>query len=120
LLLMKQGIFDEPLNFNFVWGVAGGQRFRPDAFVTLVHALPPGANFTTCGVGREEFPVIMQSCIMGGHMRVGLEDNVRAPNGELVKGSYELVEWAVRVADILGRTPATPDEARAIMGLRGQ
>lgn len=120
LLLMKQGIFSTPMNFNFVWGVAGGQCFRPDAFVTLVHALPPGANFTTCGVGREEFPAIMQSCLMGGHMRVGLEDNVRAPNGDLIKGSYELVEWAVRVAEIMGRTPATPNEARAIMGLVGQ
>jgi len=85
--------------------------------VTMVHALPPGANFTTCGVGREEFAAIMQSCIIGGHMRVGLEDNVRAPNGELVKGSYELAEWAVRVAEIMGRELATPDEARAIMDL---
>ncbi len=107
------------MNFNFVWGVAGGQSFRPDAFVTMVHALPPEANFTTCGVGREEFSAMMQSCIMGGHMRVGLKDNVRAPNGEPVKGSYERVEWAVRVAEIMGRPPATPDQARAIMGLRG-
>lgn len=52
-------------------------------------------------------------------MRVGPEDNVRAPDGDLVRGSYELVEWAVRGAEILGRTLATPDEARAIMGLRG-
>jgi 3-keto-5-aminohexanoate cleavage enzyme len=51
-------------------------------------------------------------------MRVGLEDNVRVPTGEIAKGSYELVEWAVRVAEILGREVATPDEARAIMGLR--
>ncbi len=85
----------------------------PILMVKNHHALPLGANFTTCGVGREEFPAIMQSCIMRGHMRVGLEDNVRAPNGELV-------EWAVRVAEILGREPATPDEAREIMGLRKQ
>jgi len=55
---------------------------------------------------------------MGGHMRVGLEDNVRVPNGDLAKGNYELVEWAVRVAQIMGREPATPDEARKIMALR--
>ena len=119
LLLMKQGIFSDPMNFNFVWGVAGGQTFRPEVFVAMVNALPDKANFTTCGVGREEFSCIMQSCMLGGHMRVGLEDNVRAPNGDLVKGSYELVEWAVRVGQILGREPATPNEARAIMGLRG-
>lgn len=118
LLLAKQGIFSEPVNFNFVWGVAGGQRFRPDAFVALVHALPSGSNFTTCGIGSDEFPSIMQSCLMGGHMRVGLEDNVRLPNGDLAKGNYELVEWAVKVAEITGREPATPDEARRIMGLK--
>ncbi len=118
MLLMKQGIFSKPMNFNFVWSVAGGQRFRPESFVALVHALPPASNFTTCGVGRDEFASIMQSCLMGGHMRVGLEDNVRVPNGDMAKGNYELVEWAVRVAQMMGREPATPDEAREIMGLR--
>lgn len=119
LLIMKQGMFSDPMNFNFVWGVAGGQKFRPEVFAAMVHALPPTANFTTCGVGRNEFPAIMQSCIMGGHMRVGLEDNVRMPNGELAKGNYELVEQAVRVAELCSREPATPEEARKIMGLRG-
>jgi 3-keto-5-aminohexanoate cleavage enzyme len=117
-LIMKQGFFKTPLNFNFVWGVAGGQRFRPESFAAMVNALPPNSNFTTCGVGREEFPAIMQSCLMGGHMRVGLEDNVRMPKGDLARGSYELVEWAVRVGELMGREPATPDEARNIMGLQ--
>lgn len=118
-LIMKQGFFKTPMNFNFVWGVAGGQRFRPESFAAMVHALPDRANFTTCGVGIEEFPAIMQSCLMGGHMRVGLEDNVRLPNGDLAKGSYELVHLAVRAAEVMGREPATPDEARRVMGLRG-
>lgn len=117
LLISKRGFFSDPVNINFVWGVAGGQRFRPDAFATLAHALPPGSNFTTCGIGLDEFPSIMQSCLMGGHMRVGLEDNVRMPNGDLAKGNYELVEVAVKVAEVMGREPATPDEAREIMGL---
>uniref|UniRef100_A0A7C4ETH5 3-keto-5-aminohexanoate cleavage protein n=1 Tax=Desulfomonile tiedjei TaxID=2358 RepID=A0A7C4ETH5_9BACT len=118
LLVAKQGFFSEPMNFNFVWGVAGGQAFRPISFVALVGALPPRANFTSCGVGQEEFPAIMQSCIMGGHMRVGLEDNIRTPSGELAKGNWELVEWAVKIADALGRNVATPEEARKIMGIR--
>ena len=118
LLIMKQGFFTDPLNFNFVWGVAGGQKFRPESFVAMKNALPENANFTTCGVGNDEFPAIMQSCLMGGHMRVGLEDNVRVPNGDLAKGSYELVEWAVKIAEIMGRKVATPDEAREIMGIK--
>ena len=118
LMIMKQGMFSTPMNFNFVWGVAGGQKFRPEAFTTLFNALPPNSNFTTCGVGNDEFPAIMQSCLMGGHMRVCLEDNVRMPKGDLARGSYELVEWAVRVAELMGREPATPDEARNIMVLQ--
>lgn len=117
LLIARQGIFTDPMNFNFVWGVAGGQRFRPEAFITMVNALPRGANFTACGVGLDQFPAVTMSCLMGGHMRVGLEDNIRVPNGELAKGSYEQVLWAVRIAESLGREVATPDEARAIMGI---
>ena len=55
---------------------------------------------------------------MGGHMRVGLEDNIRVPNGDLAKGSYEQVEWAVRIAESLGREIATPDEARKLLGIK--
>jgi len=118
LLIAKQGIFSDPMNFNFVWGVAGGQRFRPDAFITMVNALPEGSNFTTCGVGLEQFPAITMSCLMGGHMRVGLEDNIRVPNGDLAKGSFEQVKWAVTIARCLGREVAGPDEARSIMGIQ--
>ncbi len=118
LLMAKQGFFSGPMNFNFVWGVAGGQSFRPDAFVAMVNALPPGSEFTACGVGLDQFPSITQSCLLGGHMRVGLEDNIRVPGGDLAKGSYEQVEWALRIAEVLSREPATPDEARTIMGLR--
>ena len=59
-----------------------------------------------------------KSWLLGGHMRVGLEDNIRLPNGDLARGNYELVELAVKIAECLGRTPATPDEAREIMGLK--
>ena len=117
ILIEKQGIFLKPYNFNFVWGVAGGQKFRPEVFVAMVHALPPDSNFTTCAVGTEQYPAIMQSCLMGGHMRVGLEDNTRMPDGELAKGSYEQVELAATIASNLGRTPATPTEARKILGI---
>lgn len=112
------GFFTEPINFNFVWGVCGGASFRPGTFVDYVNALPPNSNFTTCGVGNQEWPAITQSILCGGHARVGLEDNTRMPNGELAKGNYELVENAVRIVQALGKEPATPDEARKIMGIR--
>jgi 3-keto-5-aminohexanoate cleavage enzyme len=118
MLIAKQGFFTDPMNFNFVWGVAGGQAFRAETFIAMMNALPPKANFTTCGVGSDEFPCIMQSCLLGGHMRIGLEDNIRMPNGELAKGSWELAEVAVKVAECTGRPVATCAEARAIMGIR--
>jgi len=118
VLIGKQGMFSDPMNFNFVWGVAGGQHFRPETFVAMMNAIPEGANFTTCAVGTEQIPAITLSCMMGGHMRVGLEDSIRVPNGELAKGSYEQVEIAVQIASTFGREPATPDEAREIMGIK--
>jgi 3-keto-5-aminohexanoate cleavage enzyme len=118
LIIAKQGFFSQPMNFNFVWGVIGGQKFRPEAMIAMVNALPPGSNFTSCGVGTEQFAANTMSCLMGGHMRVGLEDNLRVLSGELAKGSYEQVEWAVKVAALQGRSPATPVEAREIMGIR--
>ncbi|HOO36947.1 MAG TPA: 3-keto-5-aminohexanoate cleavage protein [Deltaproteobacteria bacterium] len=117
LLIAKQGFFSMPMNFNFVWGVAGGQRFRPEAFIAMANALPEGSNFTTCGVGIDQFPAVTMSCLMGGHMRVGLEDNIRLPGGDIAKGSWEQVLWAVKIAAALGREPATPEEARDIMGI---
>ena len=66
MLIGKQGIFTDPMNFNFVWGVAGGQQsFRAETFIAMMNALPPKANFTTCGVGTDEFPCIMQSVYPG-------------------------------------------------------
>jgi 3-keto-5-aminohexanoate cleavage enzyme len=115
--LSGSGYFTDPVNFNFVWGVCGGASFRPATFVGMVSSLPPGANFSTCGVGNEEWPAITQAILCGGHVRVGLEDNVRMPNGEMAKGNYELVENAVRIVQALGCEPATPEEARTIFGI---
>lgn len=118
LLIARQGFFTTPMNFNFVWGVSGGQRFRPEVMVAMKNALPPGSSFTACGVGIEQFPAVMMSCLLGGNMRVGLEDNTRMPNGDVARGNYEQVEWAVGVARALNREPATPAQARQIMGIR--
>jgi 3-keto-5-aminohexanoate cleavage enzyme len=118
MLIARQGFFSEPMNFNFVWGVGGGQRFRPEAMIAMKNSLPLNSNFTSCGVGPDQFPCTMMSCLLGGHMRVGIEDNTRMPNGEVAKGSYEQVEWAVKVGLSLNRPPATPDQARYIMGIK--
>ncbi len=120
LLVRKQGgIFEEPLHFQFVFGVAGGMAFTPLGLCHLVSLIPQDATWSVCGVGPNQVPSAMQSAIMGGHIRVGLEDNVRVPGGELAKGNWEQVEVAVQIARLAEREVASPDEAREILHLRG-
>jgi uncharacterized protein (DUF849 family) len=79
--------------------------------------LPAGAQFTGFGIGRNQFPMIAQSLLLGGHVRVGMEDNVFLSKGVFAKSNAELVTKARRIAEDLGASIATPAEARRIMGL---
>jgi len=119
LLIRKQGdVFVEPMHWQFVFGVAGGMSFTPLGYNHMKSLIPDGHTWSVCGVGPNEFPAIMQSCLDGGHMRVGLEDNVRVPGGELAKGSWEQVQWAARIAQVVDRQVASPAEARELLGLK--
>jgi 3-keto-5-aminohexanoate cleavage enzyme len=118
LLVRRQGIFEEPMHFQMVFGVAGGVPYEPGIFAAMKDRLPENATYSVCGVGPNQFPANMTSVVNGGHMRVGLEDNTRMPNGELAKGSWEQVEWCVEVAKLAGREIATPDEARKMLKLK--
>jgi uncharacterized protein (DUF849 family) len=69
------------------------------------------------GIGRMEFPIVAQAYLLGGHVRVGLEDNLYLSRGELAPSNAALVERAVTLVELLGGTVATPGEARAILGL---
>lgn len=118
LLVRKQGIFVEPLHFQLVFGVAGGVPFSPMNMVHMQSLLPEGATWSTCGVGPNQFPAAIMASIMGGHIRVGLEDNIRVPGGRLAKGSWEQVEVATRIAELAEREVASTDETREMLGLR--
>ena len=82
-------------------------------------SIPAGATFTAAGIGRFQFPMVTMSMLLGGHARVGFEDNIYLSRGVLAKSNGELVEKAVRIARELGREIATPEEARGILGLGG-
>jgi len=118
LLVRRQGIFEEPMHFQMVFGVAGGVPYEPGIFAAMKDRIPENATYSVCGVGPNQFRANMTSVVNGGHMRVGLEDNVRMPNGDLAKGSWEQVEWCVEVAKLAGRDVATPDEARKMLKLK--
>jgi uncharacterized protein (DUF849 family) len=84
-----------------------------------VSLLPPGSDWAAFGIGRMSFPMVAQSYLLGGHVRVGLEDNVYLNKGELAPSNAALVEKAVRIVTDLGGSIATVREAREILGLRG-
>jgi len=118
LFLNKQvGLFEQPLHFQFVFGVLGGQPFSPEALGYLLNLKPPNATWSVCGVSYQQFQAGLSAAAWNGHIRVGLEDNIRMPNGDLAKGSWEQVEWAKKVAELSGREIAQGDEAKKIFNL---
>ncbi|WP_416198754.1 MAG: 3-keto-5-aminohexanoate cleavage enzyme [Sporanaerobacter sp.] len=112
----KQGFIKAPMHFDFVLGVQMDATVRDLAY--LVHSLPEGSTWTVAGVGRHEIPMAVAAIIMGGHARVGFEDNVYLSKGVLAKSNAELVEKVARISREIGREVATPDEARKILGLK--
>jgi len=114
----KEGAFTQPLHFQFVWGVLGGIPFTPRNLALLLELKPKNATWCVCGVSKQQFQAGLCAAALGGHIRVGLEDNTRAISGELAKGSYEQVAWAKKVAEAAGREIAQGQEARKIFHLK--
>jgi uncharacterized protein (DUF849 family) len=79
--------------------------------------LPENAHWSAFGISRAQFPIVAQSVILGGHVRVGLEDNLYLAKGELAPGNAALVKRAVGIIKSIGADVATPDEARSLLGL---
>lgn len=112
----KKGLLDHPLHFDFVLGIQMAATVRDLSF--CVDSIPPGSTWTGCGIGRHEFHMAAASIIMGGHTRVGFEDNLFIEKGVLAKSNGELVEKVVEIAKILNRPIASPDEAREILSIK--
>ena len=118
LRLAKQGIIRAPLHFQFVLGVPGGMSGDPKNLIHL-HSLLPQADlhWGVAGVGRFQLPLAVQALVMGGHVRVGFEDNIFYNKGELAKSNAQLVERITRISKELGREVATPAIARKLLQL---
>ena len=117
---VADGAFDAPQLFQIVLGVPWGAPSTPEAMVFMRNLLPPGANWAGFGIGRAEFPFVALAAMLGGHCRVGLEDNLYLEKGVLAPSNAALVEKAVRVLEVTGATVATSAQAREILGLRGR
>lgn len=119
LRLHKQGYIKDPMHFNFVMGVNGGISATPRDLMFLKESIKSWDTFTVSGIGESQFQMATLSILLGGHVRVGFEDNVYISKGVLAKSNGELVDKVVRIAKELGREVATPQEAREILGLEG-
>ncbi len=117
LWLERQGLLSPPLHFDFVLGVPGGLPAGMKNLLHLEETIPATATWSVAGIGRHQLPMAAAAVIMGGHARVGLEDNIFHRRGELARGNAPLVERVVRIARELGREAAGPAEARVILGL---
>ncbi len=117
LRLNNKGYIKDPMHFNFVLGVIGGIAATPRDLVFMINSIPKNSTFTVCAIGRHEFPMVTLSMVMGGHARVGFEDNIYLSKGVLAKSNSELVEKIVRISKEIGRDIASPYQARKILGL---
>jgi len=98
----------------------GGLRGTPRNLMGMIERLPQGTIANVSSMGRTQLPITTMALAMGLHVRVGMEDNVYYRRGELVETNARLVARTVRIACELERHPASPDEARAMLGLRGR
>jgi 3-keto-5-aminohexanoate cleavage enzyme len=115
--LVKKGLAAAPLHFDFVMGVPGAIAGTPENLMHLISQLPEGASWSVAGVGKSQLPLSVMAILLGGHVRVGFEDNIYYEKGVLAKSNAQFVERVVRLAKELGREVATPDEARKMLGL---
>jgi 3-keto-5-aminohexanoate cleavage enzyme len=120
--LIGTGLIEPPYVINYVLNTPtqGGSRGTPVNLIELWRRLPAGAVCNVSSMGRSQLPITTMALAMGLNVRVGMEDNVYYRYGQLVKENAELVERTVRIARELEREPASPDEAREVLGLRGR
>ncbi|MFC2044939.1 3-keto-5-aminohexanoate cleavage protein, partial [Chloroflexota bacterium] len=122
--LLQQELLDRPIRIQFVLG--GGTSMPATLSVLLVileecrRQFGGDFNWSVCVAGRDQFPMAAHTLAMGGQVRVGLEDNLYCGYGRMARSSGEQVERVVNMARQLSIAPATPDEARQILVLKGQ
>lgn len=118
LYYQKKGILKAPLHFQFCMGAAGGTAATVENLVYLKGLIPQDATWSAFGIGAGHMPILMATIGMGGHIRLGMEDNVMYAKNRLAKSNAEFVERAVRLVKEANRTVATTDDARQILSLK--
>lgn len=118
--LIADGTLDGPAMWTFVLGVKYGFAPTPETLLYARNMLPRGAFWSAFGIGRMEFPIVAQAWLMGGHVRVGMEDNIYLSHGVLAQSNAQLVAKARDIIVSLGGQVASGAEARAALGLESK
>jgi 3-keto-5-aminohexanoate cleavage enzyme len=118
LQLVRKGVVEGHLHFDFVLGVPGAIPANIHNLLHMVQQIPAEATWTAAGVGRFQLPIATHTLLLGGHVRVGFEDNIYYKKGVLAESNAQLVERVVRIASELNRGIATPEEARQLLQLK--
>jgi uncharacterized protein (DUF849 family) len=113
---LSAGVLEAPLLFQLVLGISYGAAAVPETMLYLRNLLPEGSRWAAFGISRQQFPMLAQAVLLGGHVRVGLEDNHYLERGVFADNAG-LVEKGVKIIRMVGGEPASPDEARQILGL---
>jgi len=117
--MLLEGLLDAPPLFQLCMGVAWGAPADTTTMKAMADNLPPGANWAGFGVGAMQMPMVAQAVLLGGHVRVGLEDNLYLEKG-VHASNAQLVERAANIVSLMGATVVTPNEARDILKLKKQ
>lgn len=117
LKYLEKGLLKPPLHFQFVLGTPAGMPATAKSLLHLIEIIPQNSTWSVIGIGPGQLPMAMMGMTMGGHVRVGLEDNLYYSKGVLATSNAQLVERVVRIAKEFGREIATPSDARKILSL---
>jgi 3-dehydrocarnitine:acetyl-CoA trimethylamine transferase len=115
--MVEQGDIGASPLFQICLGIPWGSPATPESMLHMRDLLPSGAIWAGFGISRMQFPMAAQAVILGGHVRVGLEDNLYIEHGVLAPSNAALVERAVQIVKLLGAQVATPEETRRMLGL---
>ena len=118
--LIDMGVLHTPLHVDCVMGVVGGIPPTARNLAAMVDNIPEGSHWGVIGISRDQWMLISAALTLGGSIRVGLEDNLYLPDGEMARSNGELIAKARQMTEDMGRRPATVQEARAILNVPGR
>jgi 3-keto-5-aminohexanoate cleavage enzyme len=119
--LLDMGLLEPPLQISLVMGVTGGIRPTPRNVTAMSDQIPGGPEgpnqWQVIGISRDQWKLLAAALVLGGNVRAGVEDNIYLPNGEMARSNGDLIGKARQMAEDIGRRPASPAEARQLLGL---